>query len=1048
VLLRPELSKSLSALLLLLATAGAAAPTAALPISRAEFQSLAEELAPKVNLFSDAWKIDPKAEFFGGTTRDYLYWVLGKFQGVKDHAAAVKVMQELRALPVIDVRDFIVGDSDVDIVSPRARSLSPERYGVHKIDAIQGDRFDPKTIAGVDELKQGFIPAEKIRLGSHGFVKWDGVGDGIGEIFTGKLSVRFAPQAEFETTYFAKKKLNHPVLLALRYLRVQAIDYYRRYGADYPDPKRLADAIDPKSRQAVLHALETATHGAGLEAYQKESKFVEWLNRAVQKAFRSYTNPTAAKVLFDEFKVHLLSDLYPAVETYNQYVFRQFRDPAVISRHMAEYGVDSSHFFLNTKEHFPDLHFYHGTKTEEGFRGILFEGIMPSHGGSAGKGLYGVSRDNVAFAEDWGKSADRVVYFQLQPDAKGVDITQGEGRRIFKAFQAKNPGAGEDQFAAYFGVDLIHYPYSTKAYVVKNSAVLSKPQGWKRELVSLSTLLERAKALRTLDDYVGLHQVMELNRVSESEAQLLQRYVHLRKGDPPTLKSVEAFGIKKHALTLVRLHEKEPAIADPEQWQAAFKTAWTELEKTWLGTQNRTKKAELFPAVPELYAKVANAGIKLSPAFVEDFRQWLGSGYAQADSMKALFFIEGLGHLDTSTFHPTAIAATRSAADLGHLHRVAEISSKYSAQWSDAEAKEFWETVSKASRGRPRTKGSPGLPAAPEILDRVPGRFRGVEWLSAAKSLLSDNPNRWMYLLGDHRLRNPGEDLSRWDDEVVAWAINALPASLASDRATPYGVLPILANEHYRKQVLAKMTEEKMNERLLAIADFADNWVGSFPEKFIYLDRMGLFDRYWKQNSHSLLYWGNYSNATQYSEGMLTVFRHPDVSDDVKATLRAAIRKTVKDHFKNFVEVGKYSDGSRYANWNRIGDLNNRHLPELVGEVAYAELLSELKSSVNGLTYLKLKPQEREWVANAFRSLALKCEVPETAFAAYRILNNTGWLKRHLDDQTIAAFKERALKDPGLSAVVHPPKPEPAVPANGCLGALRRFMAKTPGSLR
>ena len=45
------------------------------PLSKQEFQSLATEFAPKINLFRDVWSKSPDAAFTGGTVRDYLYWL-------------------------------------------------------------------------------------------------------------------------------------------------------------------------------------------------------------------------------------------------------------------------------------------------------------------------------------------------------------------------------------------------------------------------------------------------------------------------------------------------------------------------------------------------------------------------------------------------------------------------------------------------------------------------------------------------------------------------------------------------------------------------------------------------------------------------------------------------------------------------------------------------------------------------------------------------------------------------------------------------------------
>ena len=117
-------------------------------LSEKEFRDLASRLAPKVNLFDEVWRQDPAAMFYGGTTRDYLYWLKGRFLAAKNRAEALALVQELRREPAIDVRDFIIGDSDVDVVSKKQPDLDPKQFGVRKLDSITPDIFNPKTVRG------------------------------------------------------------------------------------------------------------------------------------------------------------------------------------------------------------------------------------------------------------------------------------------------------------------------------------------------------------------------------------------------------------------------------------------------------------------------------------------------------------------------------------------------------------------------------------------------------------------------------------------------------------------------------------------------------------------------------------------------------------------------------------------------------------------------------------------------------------------------------------------------------------------------------------
>jgi hypothetical protein len=509
-------------------------------VSLEEFKSLAEDLAPKVSLFADVWAQDPGAEFYGGTTRDYLYWILDQFKGVRNREQALRIIEELKAKPLIDIKEFIIGESDVDVTTGRhSLSLNADDYHVRKLDFIGFERFDPNTPAGRNELNQGYVPVEKIRLGKSGFIHWNGVGDGLREIYSGNLTVHFAPPQVFENTHFAKLKLNHPILLALRYLRQIGTDYFHRYGPTYPDKEVLFN-IDPESKKAVQTVIEKAKSPHELDPYLSQPQFKNWINATISKAFSSYTNPTAAKLLLDEFGVSELPTLYSGIQAYNQYVFSVHRDRRQIDKKLEEYHVDSSKFFQNPKEVFPNLEFYHGTRTDSAYRSILFQGVLASSSGSAGSGLYGVAQENLDFASRWAHGSERVVKFDVDANAKVVDVTKGEGARVFSAYRAAHPDSKYlssrltaektfDEFARDFGVDILKYPYGgVDAFVVKNSAALHNPGGYQRKLMNTSKLIEKSETVQDIHGFEDFLKVLKANHVSERELQMVFRHLSVK----------------------------------------------------------------------------------------------------------------------------------------------------------------------------------------------------------------------------------------------------------------------------------------------------------------------------------------------------------------------------------------------------------------------------------------------------------------------------------------------------------------------------------------
>ena len=491
-------------------------------LSEQEFRSLASELAQKVNLFHDVWEKDPEAIFYGGTTRDYLYWLKREFLNVHSRVAAQKKIQELRKEPILDVRRFIIGDSDVDVVSKKTFSLKAADYGVRKFDAITPDILDPDTEMGKNELWQGHAPAEKIQLHKNGLSQAENLGNGAHEIYTGKLSVHFSDPNKFKETKYAKAGENHPILLALRYLRLQAINYYNTYGQGYPDKKLLLESFDPESMAEVKKVIESALDGKELSRFLKGHRFHSWLNGTIQKAFRSYTNPTAALEYMKMFGVDQLPMVYSQdnIEPIYKYVFSKYRDEKAIARAMRKYEVKEG-FFEPPEKFFPDGFLYHGTPDEASFRSILFQGILPSSQGNGGGGLYGVAESNKAFAETWRSSTkSRLLKFPVKSEAKIVDITTGEGQRVWEDFSAKNGKDKFDDFADIFGIDILKYPYNTEAFVVKNSDRLERALGANRALLNLNELLTMAAEEKDPEKLVA---AIEINQLNAREVKLVMQ---------------------------------------------------------------------------------------------------------------------------------------------------------------------------------------------------------------------------------------------------------------------------------------------------------------------------------------------------------------------------------------------------------------------------------------------------------------------------------------------------------------------------------------------
>ena len=152
------------------------------PLSFEEFKSLAEELAPKVNLFADVWAKEGAAQFYGGTTRDYLNWLKRRFRGVESREAADLIVHRLRERKVISVKEFITGESDVDVVSRSVIGLSAEQYGVKKNRPYRARSIRSGHAGGPRRKIAGLHSTRKNSVGTKRFCRGDFGGRIAGDI--------------------------------------------------------------------------------------------------------------------------------------------------------------------------------------------------------------------------------------------------------------------------------------------------------------------------------------------------------------------------------------------------------------------------------------------------------------------------------------------------------------------------------------------------------------------------------------------------------------------------------------------------------------------------------------------------------------------------------------------------------------------------------------------------------------------------------------------------------------------------------------------------
>lgn len=278
-----------------------------------EFQTIALQTVGKVDLFQEIWRLQPKAELFGGVSRDYLFWVKSQLDQAKSKEEFDVIVSLLAETKTISVREFLLAGSDVDVVVAPGKldPIDAKKYGLLKIEAINSNRFNSNHPHGKTEESQGFSPVEKIRL-RRDQVKKDGrFGDGTTEICKSKFSVTFTSEEKFESGYFAKKDIAHPVLLAIRMIRVLSLAYLRKYGSGVVDPAKVEALYDSHTKEKLrwvfaqtlvdpkfTHRLTQTKDKRAAESFQR------FLSKSLSKAAAGFVNPSVSEYLFEDLGAH------------------------------------------------------------------------------------------------------------------------------------------------------------------------------------------------------------------------------------------------------------------------------------------------------------------------------------------------------------------------------------------------------------------------------------------------------------------------------------------------------------------------------------------------------------------------------------------------------------------------------------------------------------------------------------------------------------------------------------------------------------------------
>ena len=126
-----------------------------------EFRALAEKTAHNVELFQKIWETDPDAALYGGTSRDFL-WFLRKKLSRATSADDLKRIAATLSARAIDAREFIVGNSDVDVITDqRVAEIDFDEALITRIEPISPEWFRLGHPRFEQEARQGVYSGGK-----------------------------------------------------------------------------------------------------------------------------------------------------------------------------------------------------------------------------------------------------------------------------------------------------------------------------------------------------------------------------------------------------------------------------------------------------------------------------------------------------------------------------------------------------------------------------------------------------------------------------------------------------------------------------------------------------------------------------------------------------------------------------------------------------------------------------------------------------------------------------------------------------------------------
>ena len=275
-------------------------------LSEKDYVNEASAIAANVDAFQAVFKKYPQAKIYGGAPRDFLLWLNRQFDSITSKDDALKKLKDLKKGEAVSADSFLLEHSDIDLILDEELKSGDKdevlTYAKSKrtIQRINGKRYF-SDLQVQTELAQGYAPAEKLYFDGKKIHSAPKFSDGLNEFYHDSFSLTLTEPSKFWESHYAKLKLNHPILISLRYLRILS-----QSGRSQRSP------LERDTLAQIKSSIETWKKDGHFQECLTEVNFVKFLEKSISTVAHTHQVAGLSLKLLKDSGIHdWLSQAHP-----------------------------------------------------------------------------------------------------------------------------------------------------------------------------------------------------------------------------------------------------------------------------------------------------------------------------------------------------------------------------------------------------------------------------------------------------------------------------------------------------------------------------------------------------------------------------------------------------------------------------------------------------------------------------------------------------------------------------------------------------------------